>query len=491
VSFINLSSIAQIAFNSINLTSKSTSMKVIFLLLFSSVISLTSFAIDLTITLTSIPSNTPVSDQIYICGSFNNWAVGSANSILQVQTNGTRKITLTNVSGTIEFKFNRGNWDTPEGTAQGGFIPNRTYNTANGSSLNLTIAGWEDLPVSGTSTAIGNVQILSTNFNMPQLNRNRKIWLYLPSDYNTATTKNYPVIYMHDAQNLFDQNTSFSGEWQVDETLAALQSQGNYGAIVVGIDNGGSERINEYSPWVNTQYGGGQGDEYIDFIKNTLKPYIDANFRTKTDAQNTALFGSSMGGLISLYGVATYPSTFGKAGIFSPSIWFARTDVMNYINGKNFTSTPLRLYFLGGTTESTTLVSDMQAARNAFISKGVVAQEAKLLTHTDGAHSEWYWRREFGAAYTFLFPNPTSDLNEIQETDLHVFPNPSNDSFNLECHLCQDADFTVKSAEGKIVAKGKLENGKATLDARNFKKGIYFIQLVGSDSKTALKVVVE
>jgi predicted esterase len=135
-----------------------------------------------------------------------------------------------------------------------------------------------------------------------------------------------------------------------------------------------------------------------------LKPYIDANYRTKTDASNTALFGSSMGGLISLYGVAAYPSTFGKAGIFSPSIWFARTDVMNYINGKNFTNTPLRLYFLGGTSESSTMVADMQTARNAFISRGVDAQEAKLMTHTDGAHSEWYWKREFGAAFTFLFP---------------------------------------------------------------------------------------
>jgi predicted alpha/beta superfamily hydrolase len=489
VFFIILSSIAQIAFNSINLTSKSTSMKVIFLLLFSSVISLTSFAIDLTITLTSIPSNTPVSDQIYICGSFNNWAVGNANSILQVQTNGTRKITLTNVSGTIEFKFNRGNWDTPEGTAQGGFVSNRTYNTANGSSLNLTIAGWEDLPASGTSTANGNVQILSTNFSMPQLNRNRKIWLYLPSDYNTATTKNYPVIYMHDAQNLFDQNTSFSGEWQVDETLAALQSQGNYGAIVVGIDNGGSERINEYSPWVNTQYGGGQGDEYIDFIKNTLKPYIDANFRTKTDAQNTALFGSSMGGLISLYGVATYPSTFGKAGIFSPSIWFARTEVMNYINSKNFASTPLRLYFLGGTTESTTLVSDMQAARNAFISKGVVAQEAKLLTHTDGAHSEWYWRREFGAAYTFLFPPSTVAISELTEDNVRIYPNPSKDSFQVESLSCLNCAFNLKSSDGKLVMEGKLENGKTIIDSKNFKRGVYFLEMEGQ--KSATKLVVE
>lgn len=464
-------------------------MKIILAFIFSSFSILNYYAIDLTITLTSIPSNTPVSDQIYICGSFNNWAVGSANSIMQVQTNGTRKIVLTNVSGTIEFKFNRGNWDTPEGTAQGGFVPNRTYNTASGSSLNLTIAGWEDLPAGGTSTANGNVQILSTNFFIPELNRNRKIWLYLPSDYSSAISKEYPVIYMHDAQNLFDQNTSFSGEWQVDETLADLQSAGDYGVIVVGIDNGGADRINEYSPWVNSQYGGGQGDEYIDFIKNTLKPYIDANYRTKTDAANTALFGSSMGGLISLYGVATYPSTFGKAGIFSPSIWFARTDVMNYINGKNFTSTPLRLYFLGGTTESTTLVSDMQAARNAFISKGVVAQEAKLLTHTDGAHSEWYWKREFGAAYTFLFPVSTIGVSELIEDNVRIYPNPSKDSFQVESLTCLNCAFNLKSSDGKLVFEGKLQNGKTIIDSRNFKKGVFFLELEGQ--KSAVKLVIE
>ena len=464
-------------------------MKLILVYIFSSFFVLNSLAIDLTITLTSIPSNTPLSDQIYICGSFNNWEVGASNSIMQVQTNGTRKIVITNVSGTIEFKFNRGNWDTPEGTAQGGFIPNRTYNTANGSSLNLTIEGWEDLSSGGTSTANANVQILSTNFFMPELNRNRKIWLYLPSDYSTATLKEYPVIYMHDAQNLFDQNTSFSGEWQVDETLAALQSAGDYGAIVVGIDNGGSERINEYSPWVNSQYGGGQGDDYIDFIKNTLKPYIDANYRTKTDASNTALFGSSMGGLISLYGVAAYPSTFGKAGIFSPSIWFARTDVMNYINGKNFTNTPLRLYFLGGTTESSTMVADMQTARNAFISKGVIAQEAKLMTHTDGAHSEWYWKREFGAAYTFLFPASSVSSTELPEEKIKIFPNPSKDSFQVECTSCPNCNFNLKSYDGKIVVVGKLQSGKSMIETKNFKNGVYFIELEGQ--KSVLKMVIE
>ena len=464
-------------------------MKLILVYIFSSFLVLNSFAIDLTITLTSIPSNTPLSDQIYICGNFNNWEVGASNAIMQVQSNGTRKIVLNNVSGTIEFKFNRGNWDTPEGTAQGGFIPNRTYNTANSTTLNLSIEGWEDLSSGGTSTANANVQILSTNFFMPELNRNRKIWLYLPSDYSTSTSKEYPVIYMHDAQNLFDQNTSFSGEWQVDETLVALQSAGDHGAIVVGIDNGGSERINEYSPWVNSQYGGGQGDEYIDFIKNTLKPYIDANYRTKNDASNTALFGSSMGGLISLYGVATYPSTFGKAGIFSPSIWFARTEVMNYINGKNFTNTPLRLYFLGGTTESSTMVSDMQTARNAFISKGVVAQDAKLMTHTDGAHSEWYWKREFGAAYTFLFPVSSVSTNELSEEKIKIFPNPSKDSFQVESTSCLNCSFNLKSSEGKIVFVGKLQNGKSMIETKNFKNGVYFLEL--DEQKSVIKMVIE
>lgn len=367
------------------------------------------YSIDLTITLTAIPANTPEGHFIHISGNFNNWATERFSNILHVQSNGTRQIVLKDVSGILEFKFNRGTWETAEGTAKGEFLPNRTYNTANGSKLNLTIEGWEDLSASKVSTANANVQILSNDFKIPQLNRNRKIWLYLPNDYNSATNKNYPVIYMHDGQNLFDQNTSFSGEWKIDETLATLQNQGKQGVIVVGIENGGSERLNEYSPWVNSKYGGGQGDEYIDYIKNTLKPYIDSNFRTKKDAENTGLFGSSMGALISIYGAAKYPETFGKVGVFSPSVWFAKAEVLNFIKSQNFKKTPLRLYFLAGTNESPTMVKDMKSVRKVFLLKGVSVKEVKMLTHSDGAHSEWYWAREFGTAFTFLFPETISN----------------------------------------------------------------------------------
>ncbi|MEN9303288.1 MAG: hypothetical protein RL264_1717 [Bacteroidota bacterium] len=434
------------------------------------------FGIDLTIILTAIPANTPQNDQVYISGSFNNWSVGNPNSILTVQSNGTRKIVLQNVSGTIEFKFNRGNWDTPEGTASGGFRPNRTYNTANGSTLNLTIEGWEDLTGNNGSTANANVIILSTNFSIPQLNRTRRIWMYLPNDYATALQKRYPVIYMHDAQNLFDQTTSFSGEWQVDETLSQLQNQGDYGAIVVGIDNGGSTRIDEYSPWVNSEYGGGQGDEYISFIVNTLKPYIDQNYRTLVTAPNTGIMGSSMGGLISLYGVSEFPNVFGKAGIFSPSLWFARNSVQSQISSNNYSNIPLRLYFLGGTNESTSMVSDMQNAKNAFVSSGVSSTNAPIVTHQDGAHSEWYWRREFGAAYQFLFPAPVQETNEVVELssiEVNLFPNPSVVELQIQSNFEGKMPYYVTFMDGKKILQGTIQNGKHTLSLHYWASGTY------------------
>lgn len=124
---------------------------------------------------------------------------------------------------------------------------------------------------------------------------------------------------MHDGQNVFETATSFSGEWEVDESLNALHENGDYGCIVVAIDNGGAFRLDEYSPWINTQFGEGQGDDYMQFIINTLKPDIDNSYRTKPERDYTGIMGSSMGGLISMYGGMEYNSVFSKIGAFSPS----------------------------------------------------------------------------------------------------------------------------------------------------------------------------
>ena len=111
----------------------------------------------------------------------------------------------------------------------------------------------------------------------PQLKTSKKIWVYLPKSYATSTKK-YSVIYMHDAQNLFDAKTSYTGEWNVDETLDSINAQ----VIVIGIEHGGDKRIDELTPYKNAKYGGGKADDYLDFIVKTLKPKVDATYRTKT-----------------------------------------------------------------------------------------------------------------------------------------------------------------------------------------------------------------
>ncbi len=161
---------------------------------------------------------------------------------------------------------------------------------------------------STASTNVTTFEIFSL-----ELKFQKKIWVYLPKDYNNST-KSYPVIYMQDAQNLFDNKTSFVGEWEVDETLNKMNAQ----LIVIGIEHGNEKRMDELTPYKNEKYGGGNGDNYLKFIVETLKPKVDSIYRTKSNVKNTAIFGSSLGGLISFYGVLKYPEVFGKTGVFSP-----------------------------------------------------------------------------------------------------------------------------------------------------------------------------
>ncbi|HKO75981.1 MAG TPA: alpha/beta hydrolase-fold protein, partial [Flavobacterium sp.] len=187
-------------------------------------------------------------------------------------------------------------------------------------------------------------QVSTFTIEAPQLKTSRKIWLYLPKNYETSTKK-YPVIYMHDAQNLFDAKTSFAGEWNVDEKLDSLNAQ----VIVVGIENGGDKRLEELTPYKNEKYGGGNADKYLEFIVNTLKPEIDKKYRTKTNAKNTTIMGSSLGGLVSFYAVIKYPDIFGKAGVFSPAFWINRKDINDYMS--NSKKLKAKIYFLCGDSE--------------------------------------------------------------------------------------------------------------------------------------------
>ncbi|HYE53636.1 MAG TPA: alpha/beta hydrolase-fold protein, partial [Chitinophagaceae bacterium] len=259
-------------------------------------------------------------ETVYIAGSFNGWNPRDETFRLKKNADSSFELLLNNIpEGDYEFKFTKGGWETVETDVNGQSVGNRQLRLSSDTVLNISIAGW----ASGTSappkhTASRNVRIMDSAFYMPQLKRYRRIWVYLPPGYFIGN-KRYPVLYMHDGQNLFDDATAFSGEWGIDETLDSMKKH----CIVVGIDNGGLKRMNEYNPYDNDRFGKGEGKQYLAFIVKTLKPFIDKKYKTLADKKNTHIAGSSMGGLISMYAAIVYPNVFGSAGVFSPSFWIS------------------------------------------------------------------------------------------------------------------------------------------------------------------------
>lgn len=232
----------------------------------------------------------------------------------------------------------------------------------------LTSCKKKVLKKENTSTTSKNVAVLKKEFVIKGLNSiSHKIWLYLPPNYETSTEK-FPVIYMHDGQNLFDKKTSYAGEWKIDETLNKLFKKTGKGFIVVGVENGGERRIEEYTPYQHEKYGGGKGAIYVDFLANELKPYIDSNYKTKVNADNTAIIGSSLGGLISFYGGLKHPNVFDKIGALSTSFWFS--DKINDFAKKNGNQKNTKLYFLVGSKEGDTMVLDTENMANLLIDVG-------------------------------------------------------------------------------------------------------------------------
>jgi len=352
-----------------------------------------------------VPTYTPFDDEIYIAGTFNNWNPGDPKYRL-VKSGDTYTITL-ELSGLIEYKFTRGSWETVEKGQRGQEIPNRVLNVDKDMVVNITVNHWRDFVEKQQAglrkTYTGNIKLIK-DFYSPELGNKRDIIIYLPPDYETSNER-YPVLYMHDGQNIFDASTSFSGvEWGADETAEDLIKKGLIRPIIiVGIYNTGAERINEYSPWVDSNYGGGKGESYAKFIVNTLKPYIDEHFRTLPDRENTAILGSSMGGLISLYIGFEYNDVFSKVGAMSPSVWFADRRLVEYMKTaevKDFTM----IYIDMGTAEGSKPEVYLNDARELYkILLGKQNLDVMYLEDRGAPHSESAWARRFPEALLYFF----------------------------------------------------------------------------------------
>ena len=251
--------------------------------------------------------------------------------------------------------------------------------------------------VDASRNSSASAQVSTFMIDAPQLHMTKKIWLYLPQGY-AGSTKKYPVIYMNDAQNLFDSKTSYVGEWNVDEKLDSLNAQ----VIVVGIEHGGDQRLAELTPFKNAKYGGGDADNYLDFIVKTLKPEIDKNYRTKSNPKNTTIWGSSLGGLVSFYALLQYPDVFGKAAVFSPSFWINRKEIFEM--AEKIPKLNSKIYFLCGDSEGDDdMITDLNHMENIVDSKRCYCRRLNKKTIVKGGkHNEKLWRDGFVKAYLWL-----------------------------------------------------------------------------------------
>lgn len=255
------------------------------------------------------------------------------------------------------------------------------------------------------STATGHL-LTFKNHHSPELDNHRDITVCLPPSYETHPDRRYPVLYMHDGQNLFDDLSSYSGEWQVDESLERLAQEG-LEIIVVGIPNLAGQRDNEYNFHKHSVRGGGKAPLYIQYLANTLKPLIDQDFRTLSDRDHTGLMGSSMGGLISLYGFFSRPDVFALAGVLSPAFWLTEGEYVPWLS--NVIHHPGRIYMDVGDQETAEIPWIQEAyVKDAYYTEKRLRElgyreELQFQLFQGAIHHESEWAKRFPLAVKHLY----------------------------------------------------------------------------------------
>lgn len=366
-----------------------------------------------TITIKGVPA-THQEQSVYITGIFNRWNPRDSSAIMHKNSTGIQTIVLKDVPGGLfEYKFTRGDWKSLEATANGRLVAPRNAIINKDTTIVCSILSWrDDFPL---NTASEQVHILDTAFYIPQLQLHRKIWIYLPQDYS-AGKKRYPVLYMHDGQDLFDEATSAGRlgplEWGIDEVLDSAKNP----CIVVAIEHHKDKdgRLQEYFVHPNPDFPTVYGKEYLDFIVNNLKPFIDKSFRTAPGKKTTWMAGGSMGGLITLYAGLRYPDVFGALGVMSPSIWQDYGHTLDEIdNLKNVKAIQKqRYYFYAGDNENRIKPdsSRVQMHKDVYTAtqqlKKVADPAMKVFIYPGGRHGAWYWRLAFPALYSWISASP-------------------------------------------------------------------------------------
>lgn len=246
-------------------------------------------------------------------------------------------------------------------------------------------------------------------FKSNHLPDDRDVIVYVPPGYEDEPERTYPVLYLHDGQNLFDGRTSFVKDrtWQVREHAdAAIEAGEAEPLVVVGIYNTGDRRLAEYTHEYNWQMGGGQADAYGKLITRELMPWIASQYRVRQDRENTGLGGSSLGGLVSLYLGLRYPTVFGKLAVMSPSVWWNHKSILGYLNehAPQMWERP-KMWLDVGDREGQKAVRDAEHLARRLKANGWKPGESLHFEKVEGGtHDEASWAGRVRAMLKFLFP---------------------------------------------------------------------------------------
>ncbi|HSC52400.1 MAG TPA: alpha/beta hydrolase-fold protein [Phnomibacter sp.] len=334
-------------------------------------------------------------EKIFLAGNINGWNPAAEN--YQFDADGRLQVKA-KPGDRIAYKCTLGSWEKVEVSANGNGIANRELEVHGDTTIIISIGSWSHLfpQKAKQHTASKQVVVFDSAFQFPSLGYSKSIRVYLPPDYHQSNKK-YAVLYMHDGQNIFDDYTSGYGEWHVDEAMDSLYKATGKSFIVVGMDHGNAKRINEYNPYDSTQYGQGVGELYLKDLVQKLKPAIDKAYRTETSAKYTWIAGSSMGGLISTYGVLLYPKTFGGAGIFSPAYWINTSIKKNAKAFKNPAKNQIEFFFYCGGKEGERMVPDMHEIAGILCTASKM--NCSITVDVSAGHNETAWTQHF---HTFL-----------------------------------------------------------------------------------------
>ena len=342
-------------------------------------------------------------EPVFLCGNFNDWRTDDPEYEMKKLAPGSYRYKFADLSDLpdpVEYKYTRGRWEYVELDEYGQGVPNRQVDPHDG-TVHDFVPRWKLSDQWYPPQFLPLIQTVSDEFEIPKWIKTRRISVLLPHHYEESE-KRYPVLYLQDGQNLFDDYAPF-GNWAVDKRLALMAEMDMADIIIVAIDHAEEDRIVEFTPSsTTTRLQSGKGKEYVRFLADVLKPYIDQHFRTLPDRAHTGIGGSSMGGLISIYAGLMYPEVYSKLMIFSPSLWAAPRIHFHAINLNQ--SMDVKIYLYGGEGESENMVPNIRKFKQALRQDGSGASVTfKISIDPKGEHNEKRWGREFPPAVKWLF----------------------------------------------------------------------------------------